>query len=490
MNITQSYTTGNIIGKRSGGICGWGTGDDDGKVKIANCYSTGAISGDGRGDSGYSGGICRHNTGMKGGAVIIKNVYASGHINRSAETAGIIAHINEDAEEVKIKNSVHNGDPIIGHGECENAVQIVGTTKNLSSVTGKVYCVNGHCWNDETAWKAVPGCLPILRSAALPPQQELCPPTVIPTATITPSPSAPSSKTPTMTKSSSTSPTASETQTSTKSMSTTATASASPSLLSSSSPTGSSTASLTSSVSPSLTITPTATITPPPSSSLTRTPAITKSSSTSPTAPQTPTEGFTTSSVSPSLTITPIATLIPSPMASLTRTPTMTKSSGTSPTFSSSPSESLTTSLTSGIDPGTDTKSGKSDSDSASTLEGIISAVSVAALIICLTLYVGFVRRRNAKRFDKASGTNGSLTEKYAVQFGIIPSSSDAKSVSDSYTHGIHRPYTKEECQVASARQAVYEEHLNPLAHAKVRQSNGEDFEDTGGIQSAHSEPQ
>ena len=75
VTIQNCYTTGNILNKDSGGICGAFTGNSSGNVIITNCHSDGEIR-------GYnSGGICGSFTGNYNGNVNISNCYSKGEIN-------------------------------------------------------------------------------------------------------------------------------------------------------------------------------------------------------------------------------------------------------------------------------------------------------------------------------------------------------------------------------------------------------------------------
>jgi hypothetical protein len=79
LTIANCYSTGTISGTYCGGICGphYGKSVIGGKFIIENCYSTGTISGN------YSGGICGYYYGYRGNGdtFTLKNCYSTGIIS-------------------------------------------------------------------------------------------------------------------------------------------------------------------------------------------------------------------------------------------------------------------------------------------------------------------------------------------------------------------------------------------------------------------------
>ena len=82
LSVTKSYSTGKIDGSHGGGICGSDTGVENGFVTIEQCYSEGKISGS------DTGGITGHATGASGGIVHITDSYSRGNIS-GAGSGGI-----------------------------------------------------------------------------------------------------------------------------------------------------------------------------------------------------------------------------------------------------------------------------------------------------------------------------------------------------------------------------------------------------------------
>ena len=82
--VDDCYSTGEILGESSGGICGFRAGKDGGSCTITNCYSTGPIGGGG--GNTYNGGICGQEAGGISGVCTIIGCYSTGSI--SGEGAG------------------------------------------------------------------------------------------------------------------------------------------------------------------------------------------------------------------------------------------------------------------------------------------------------------------------------------------------------------------------------------------------------------------
>lgn len=84
--ITNSWSTGKILGARAGGIAGrqFGHHGDGNTVNISHCHSTGDIAGD------WSGGICGHRVGHEDGKVTIVQSYSTGKI-KGFHSGGICA---------------------------------------------------------------------------------------------------------------------------------------------------------------------------------------------------------------------------------------------------------------------------------------------------------------------------------------------------------------------------------------------------------------
>ena len=156
--IQECYTKGKIAGDDSGGICGSHTCNDNGEVHIINCYSHGDIAGD------KAGGITGGRTGYRNGDVYIENTYASGNIDHS-NAGGLIGHIhNRDIVDVKYSVYNHDSKKIVGDGDGSRLTTNTGNSYDLNDITGKLYTFDGtQRWSDDT-W-AVNGTdkLPVLR---------------------------------------------------------------------------------------------------------------------------------------------------------------------------------------------------------------------------------------------------------------------------------------------------------------------------------------
>ena len=291
--ITHSYSTGRIGGSFGGGIVGGGAGVF-GIVVIERCYSEGDIDGNSpsggiagnsagrsgllvitnsysRGDitgrasiQGKPGGICGMAAGTFDGTVIITNVYASG-VHVQSDAGGIIGSIADDAKEINITMSVHNGGPIVGENESPDS--ILTERKNsgdINDIIGQIYCFE-KCWDSETIWQSVNEGFPILRS----------PPTPSPTPSVTAShtPTYTVSGTPTPTNTASLTPSFTSSRTSTVSMTFTRTSMATHTNTQSGTPSETATLSSTETHSPSpsgyRTVTPSETQTPTKSGSST-----------------------------------------------------------------------------------------------------------------------------------------------------------------------------------------------------------------------------
>ena len=309
--IEQCYSKGEIGGSESGGITGGLTADPNGHVSIINCYSRGNITG-----ADYAGGICGANTGANSGTVILTNVYASGKIKHE-DAGGLIGSVFVSANEINITMSVYNGDTgdMVGKNEGKEQTTNEKNSGELEDITGTVYCYdhNGgidntqkECWNNETIWQAVEKDFPIfIEKKAVAETTPTGTPSSHPTSSISRTPKETQTATPTSTR----------TGTNTKTNTPSHTASLSATVSRTSSQTGS--------------------LTPSPSSSETGT----MTGSSSPSSSPSPTQTTTTSH---SRTYTSTGTLSPSPTETVTSTRTVSSSETRSKTPNMTPSPSAT----------------------------------------------------------------------------------------------------------------------------------------------------
>ena len=397
MQISQCYTLGDISRDGSGGITGSRTGRNSGRVEITNCYTQGDTT------STRAGGICGGSTGggegYNGGVVHISNVYASGS---NTDGGGVIGEIHNDANEIKITMSVHNGEPIIGSG-ADSAIEATWNSDNLDDIRGKVFCyTNSHahgCWDNTTVWKIMShDDFPILQAQ------------ISPSASSSPTSTSTSTSTRTQTSSSSPTPTKSSTQTSTgtpaSSLSRTHTATST----ASSTPTWSQTPSNSPTCTPSVSSTPSITPTASPSStpSITRTPSFTQTVTITPSNSVSPTPTTTrtvsqTPSVTSSDTRTSTGTATSCSSSVATQTETVTASS--TATETTSPSGTLTVSCTA-------TASISSSKTPSSTLTPSLTSTASGTASITPTA--------KPELEDSGSTSGSSTVENLALNFGSI----------------------------------------------------------------------
>ena len=221
--IKQCYSEGEIRGISSGGIIGGNAGWNGGHVSINDCYSRGNITG-----QDNAGGISGKWTATDQGTVTLTNVYASGHIAH-ANAGGLIGHLADatgGATEVNISMSVYNGKTgsMIGHTQGDGAILTKKKVSgNLADIIGTIYCYEGdpqECWDTEATWKAVDDDFPVLLDmpTPLPPSTSPAPtssasptPMGTHTSTSTPSITLPPSPTETITSSATASKTSKKT---------------------------------------------------------------------------------------------------------------------------------------------------------------------------------------------------------------------------------------------------------------------------------------
>ena len=86
---------------------------------------------------------------------------------------GLISEIHDDAEQISISMSVHNGETgvIIGPDESTGSDTEEKNSGNLDDIIGVVYCYNktkGECWSNQTIWQAVEDDFPIFLQSQMP----------------------------------------------------------------------------------------------------------------------------------------------------------------------------------------------------------------------------------------------------------------------------------------------------------------------------------
>eukprot|EP01138_Halocafeteria_seosinensis_P008490 gb/GECG01008678.1/.p1 GENE.gb/GECG01008678.1/~~gb/GECG01008678.1/.p1 ORF type:complete len:426 (+),score=45.74 gb/GECG01008678.1/:1-1278(+) len=173
VSIVGCYTTGTIRGYVAGGICGERCGSQ-GKVSILNSYSAGVV------DSAVgSGGICGGSCAADEGFVNITDCYSAAFISAEAHSYDVGGIIGRDGGEddnpdrpgtVEIrhcvfhatKDGVSHPERMIGSSK-DSTYQYInhGNTANISEITGRLYCTEGHCW-DSRVWSATTEGLPRL----------------------------------------------------------------------------------------------------------------------------------------------------------------------------------------------------------------------------------------------------------------------------------------------------------------------------------------
>ena len=101
--ITYCYSTGKIDGFESGGILGRGAGREEGYAYVAHSYSTGKIGGIG------SGGICGASAGQVHGVVVIEQCYSTGEIHGTSSGGITGRYTSWDNGDVSIIDSYSSG---------------------------------------------------------------------------------------------------------------------------------------------------------------------------------------------------------------------------------------------------------------------------------------------------------------------------------------------------------------------------------------------
>ena len=122
VNLTQSYSLGNVAGKNKlGGLIGAGYSGDSGRITVEDCFALGGVTSSDM-EEAYIGGLMGLLSGDSVYDNTIKNSYSAGKINRSTENyvGGLIGHIIGKPE-----NCYYDG---IASG-CEP------NTKNISRLT-------------------------------------------------------------------------------------------------------------------------------------------------------------------------------------------------------------------------------------------------------------------------------------------------------------------------------------------------------------------
>lgn len=198
VEIMQSYSLGKIAGINAGGLVGREAAGRFGYLHITNSYSRGEITG-----QQWAGGACGFKLGLNRGNVIIDSIYTSGHV-KSSSAGGMIGLVANDAESIKIRGCVYNQGPLLGSKNARQ-VELVNNSNSLGDIKGKVHCPFPSepepCWDASSVWKVVSGQLPQLQIQVAPSAT----PSATPSPTTTATPSSTSTMTPTNSPSSSSS---------------------------------------------------------------------------------------------------------------------------------------------------------------------------------------------------------------------------------------------------------------------------------------------
>ena len=142
--ITRCYTIGNITDRYSGGIVGMSAGINGGTVNVENCYSIGEISGQ------EAGGIFGFSAGYNQGNTKVTNCYTMGNITGSGSGGIYGSYAGKDNGKALIFNSYSRGKVLPGAND-----GFFGVNAGFNSSTDNVKAINSYqatgSWSEAQA---------------------------------------------------------------------------------------------------------------------------------------------------------------------------------------------------------------------------------------------------------------------------------------------------------------------------------------------------